>query len=109
MNEHNPDDRSEARELSRDEREAARASRSADEQAAREARERRMREDRETARIIAIDAALQDQEAASDAPGAAGVREAQLSAQAEARQAVAGNAERLKQLNEGLKNLGLDG
>ncbi|KPG01620.1 cytochrome C biogenesis protein [Rhodopseudomonas sp. AAP120] len=30
-------------------------------------------------------------------------------AQAEARQAVAGNAERLKQLNEGLKNLGLDG
>ncbi|MGO3929513.1 c-type cytochrome biogenesis protein CcmI [Rhodopseudomonas pseudopalustris] len=31
------------------------------------------------------------------------------SAQAQARQAVAGNAERLKQLNDGLKNLGLDG
>lgn len=30
-------------------------------------------------------------------------------AQAEARQAVSGNAERLKQLNDGLKNLGLDG
>jgi cytochrome c-type biogenesis protein CcmH len=30
-------------------------------------------------------------------------------AQAQARQAVAGNAERLKQLNEGLKTLGLDG
>jgi cytochrome c-type biogenesis protein CcmH len=27
----------------------------------------------------------------------------------DARQAVAGDAERLKQLNEGLKNLGLDG
>ena len=78
MNEHNPDDRSEARELRRDEREAARARHSADEQAAREARERRVREERETARIIALDDALQDQEAASDAPGAAGERDAQL-------------------------------
>ncbi len=95
MNEHNPDDRSEARELRRDEREAARARRSADEQAAREARERRMREDRETARIIALDDALQDQEAASDAPGAAGERDAQLRAQAEARE-----AERILQLED---------
>lgn len=95
MNEHNPDDRSEARELRRDEQEAARARRSADEQAAREARERRMREDRETARIIALDDALQDQEAASDAPGAAGERDAQLRAQAEARE-----AERILQLED---------
>ena len=95
MNEHNPDDRSEARELRRDEREAARARRSADEQAAREARERRVREERETARIIALDDALQDQEAASDAPGAAGERDAQLRAQAEARE-----AERILQLED---------
>ncbi|WP_270416546.1 ABC1 kinase family protein [Bifidobacterium pseudolongum] len=95
MNEHNPDDRSEARELRRDEREAARARHSADEQAAREARERRVREERETARIIALDDALQDQEAASDAPGAAGERDAQLRAQAEARE-----AERILQLED---------
>lgn len=38
-----------------------------------------------------------------------GERDKALSAQSEARQAVANNAERLKQLNEGLKNLGLDG
>lgn len=95
MNEHNPDDRSEARELRRDEREAARARRSADEHAAREARERREREERETARIIALDDALQDQEAASDAPGAAGERDAQLRAQAEARE-----AERILQLED---------
>ena len=95
MNEHNPDDRSEARELRRDEREAARARRSADEHAAREARERRVREERETARIIALDDALQDQEAASDAPGAAGERDAQLRAQAEARE-----AERILQLED---------
>ena len=95
MNEHNPDDRSEARELRRDEREAARARHSADEQAAREARERRVREERETARIIALDDALQDQEAASDAPGAAGERDAQLRAQAEARE-----AERIRQLED---------
>ena len=72
MNEHNPDDRSAARELRRDEREVARARRSADEQATHAARERRAREDRETTRIIALDDALQDQEAAADAPGAAG-------------------------------------
>lgn len=95
MNEHNPDDRSEARELRRDEREAARARHSADEQAAREARERRVREERETARIIALDDALQDQEAASDAPGAAGECDAQLRAQAEARE-----AERILQLED---------
>ena len=95
MNEHNPDDRSEARELRRDEREAARARHSADEQAAREARERRVREERETARIIALDDALQDREAASDAPGAAGERDAQLRAQAEARE-----AERILQLED---------
>ncbi len=95
MNEHNPDDRSEARELRRDEQEAARARRSADEHAAREARERREREERETARIIALDDALQDQEAASDAPGAAGERDAQLRAQAEARE-----AERILQLED---------
>ncbi|RYQ56912.1 ABC1 kinase family protein [Bifidobacterium pseudolongum] len=95
MNEHNPDDRSEARELRRDEREAARARHSADEQAAREARERRVREERKTARIIALDDALQDQEAASDAPGAAGERDAQLRAQAEARE-----AERILQLED---------
>lgn len=95
MNEHNPDDRSEARELRRDEREAARARHSADEQAAREARECRVREERETARIIALDDALQDQEAASDAPGAAGERDAQLRAQAEARE-----AERILQLED---------
>lgn len=95
MNEHNPDDRSEARELRRDERKAARARRSADEQAAREARERRVREDRETTRIIALDDALQDQEAAADAPGAAGERDARLRAQAEARE-----AERILQLED---------
>jgi cytochrome c-type biogenesis protein CcmH len=38
-----------------------------------------------------------------------GDRDKARSALADARQAVAGNAERLKQLNEGLKNLGLDG
>jgi cytochrome c-type biogenesis protein CcmH len=38
-----------------------------------------------------------------------GERDKALSAQVEARQAVAGDAERLRQLNEGLKNLGLDG
>lgn len=95
MNEHNPDDRREARELRHDEREAARARRSADERAAREARERRAREDRETARIIALDDALQDQEAASDAPGAAGERDSRLRAQAEARE-----AERILQLED---------
>lgn len=95
MNEHNPDNRSEARELRRDERKAARARRSADEQAAREARERRVREDRETTRIIALDDALQDQEAAADAPGAAGERDARLRAQAEAHE-----AERILQLED---------
>jgi cytochrome c-type biogenesis protein CcmH len=38
-----------------------------------------------------------------------GDRDKAISAQAEARQAVAGDADRLRQLNEGLKNLGLDG
>jgi len=38
-----------------------------------------------------------------------GDREKAKSAQADARQAVANDAERLRQLNEGLKNLGLDG
>jgi cytochrome c-type biogenesis protein CcmH len=38
-----------------------------------------------------------------------GERDKAMSAQVEARQAVAGDAERLRQLNEGLKNLGLDG
>jgi cytochrome c-type biogenesis protein CcmH len=38
-----------------------------------------------------------------------GERDKAKSALSEARQAVADNAERLKQLNEGLKNLGLDG
>jgi cytochrome c-type biogenesis protein CcmH len=38
-----------------------------------------------------------------------GERDKALSARSDARQAVANNAERLKQLNEGLKNLGLDG
>lgn len=95
MNEHNPDDRSAARELRRDEREVARARRSADEQATHAARERRAREDRETTRIIALDDALQDQEAAADAPGAAGERDARLRAQAEARE-----AERIMQLED---------
>ncbi|KWV58549.1 cytochrome C biogenesis protein [Bradyrhizobium macuxiense] len=38
-----------------------------------------------------------------------GERDKAISAQADARQAVAKDAERLRQLNEGLKNLGLDG
>jgi cytochrome c-type biogenesis protein CcmH len=38
-----------------------------------------------------------------------GDRDKAISAGADARQAVANNAERLRQLNEGLKNLGLDG
>jgi cytochrome c-type biogenesis protein CcmH len=38
-----------------------------------------------------------------------GEREKAVSARADARQAVGGDAERLRQLNEGLKNLGLDG
>ena len=38
-----------------------------------------------------------------------GEREKAESARADARQAVANDAERLRQLNEGLKNLGLDG
>ena len=38
-----------------------------------------------------------------------GDRDKAISALAEARQAVANDAERLRQLNEGLKNLGLDG
>jgi len=38
-----------------------------------------------------------------------GERDKALSALVEARQAVASDAERLRQLNEGLKNLGLDG
>jgi cytochrome c-type biogenesis protein CcmH len=38
-----------------------------------------------------------------------GDRDKARSAQADARQAVANDAERLRQLNEGLKNLGLDG
>jgi cytochrome c-type biogenesis protein CcmH len=38
-----------------------------------------------------------------------GDRDKARSAQADARQAVAGDAEHLRQLNEGLKNLGLDG
>jgi cytochrome c-type biogenesis protein CcmH len=38
-----------------------------------------------------------------------GERDKAVSALTDARQAVANNAERLKQLNEGLKNLGLDG
>jgi cytochrome c-type biogenesis protein CcmH len=38
-----------------------------------------------------------------------GDRDKARSAQTDARQAVGGDAERLKQLNEGLKNLGLDG
>jgi cytochrome c-type biogenesis protein CcmH len=38
-----------------------------------------------------------------------GERDKAASALTDARQAVAGNAERLKQLNEGLKNLGIDG
>ena len=38
-----------------------------------------------------------------------GERDKALNALTEARQAVAGDAERLRQLNEGLKNLGLDG
>jgi cytochrome c-type biogenesis protein CcmH len=38
-----------------------------------------------------------------------GDREKARGAQTNARQAVGGDADRLKQLNEGLKNLGLDG
>jgi cytochrome c-type biogenesis protein CcmH len=38
-----------------------------------------------------------------------GERDKAQSALVEARQAVASDAERLRQLNEGLKNLGLDG
>ena len=38
-----------------------------------------------------------------------GDRDKAMSALADARQAVANNADRLRQLNEGLKNLGLDG
>jgi cytochrome c-type biogenesis protein CcmH len=38
-----------------------------------------------------------------------GERDKAVGASADARQAVAGNAERLRQLNEGLKTLGLDG
>jgi cytochrome c-type biogenesis protein CcmH len=38
-----------------------------------------------------------------------GDRDKAASAVTDARQAVANNAERLRQLNEGLKNLGLDG
>jgi cytochrome c-type biogenesis protein CcmH len=38
-----------------------------------------------------------------------GDRDKAKGAQSDARQALAGDAERLKQLNEGLKNLGLDG
>jgi cytochrome c-type biogenesis protein CcmH len=38
-----------------------------------------------------------------------GERDKALSALADARQAVANDADRLRQLNEGLKNLGLDG
>ncbi len=38
-----------------------------------------------------------------------GDREKARGAQTDARQAVANDAERLRQLNEGLKNLGLDG
>ena len=38
-----------------------------------------------------------------------GDRDKAMAAQADARQAVAGDAGRLKQLNEGLKTLGLDG
>jgi cytochrome c-type biogenesis protein CcmH len=38
-----------------------------------------------------------------------GDRDKARSAQTDARQAVGGDAERLKQLNEGLKSLGLDG
>jgi cytochrome c-type biogenesis protein CcmH len=38
-----------------------------------------------------------------------GEREKAIGARADARQAVANDAERLRQLNEGLKNLGLDG
>ena len=38
-----------------------------------------------------------------------GERDKAVSAQLDARQAVANDAERLRQLNEGLKNLGLDG
>ena len=38
-----------------------------------------------------------------------GEREKAMSARADARQAVGGDTERLRQLDEGLKNLGLDG
>jgi cytochrome c-type biogenesis protein CcmH len=38
-----------------------------------------------------------------------GDRDKAISALNDARQAVANNAERLRQLNEGLKNLGIDG
>jgi cytochrome c-type biogenesis protein CcmH len=38
-----------------------------------------------------------------------GDQEKAKSAQSDARQAVGSNADRLKQLNDGLKNLGLDG
>jgi cytochrome c-type biogenesis protein CcmH len=38
-----------------------------------------------------------------------GDRDKAISARADARQAVGGDAERLRQLNEGLKTLGLDG
>jgi len=38
-----------------------------------------------------------------------GDRDKARGAQADARQAVANDAQRLRQLNEGLKNLGLDG
>ena len=38
-----------------------------------------------------------------------GEREKAASARADARQAVANDAERLRQLNEGLRNMGLDG
>ena len=38
-----------------------------------------------------------------------GERDKAISARADARQAVGGDAERLRQLNEGLKTLGLDG
>jgi cytochrome c-type biogenesis protein CcmH len=38
-----------------------------------------------------------------------GDRDRAKGAQADARQAVANDAERLRQLNEGLKNIGLDG
>jgi cytochrome c-type biogenesis protein CcmH len=38
-----------------------------------------------------------------------GDRDKAMGAMGDARQAVANNAERLRQLNEGLKNLGIDG